>query len=97
MSYIFKLILVICHVLFFNSSSCIGQGEFLDLEKLVVDEVCKDLNSSLAKHSIDKVFKSHPKVNSDNDFCKNTKKEYTKYSLCIDKKVNKCLFPLDNL
>ena len=97
MSYIFKLVPAIYFVLFFNPSSCICQIDPRFAQELIVDEVCNDLNSSLAKHSIDKVFKSHPKVNSDDDFCKNTKTDYTKYSLCINEKVNKCLFTLNKL
>ena len=99
MSSIYRLIPAICFVLFFEQSPCICSLGAMFAPDLIVDQVCNDLTflKSLANQSMDKVFEKYPTLKTDKDSCRNSKLDYTKYSICIDKKVIGCFHFLDNL
>ena len=89
---IYRLIPALCFVLFFDPSPCICSLGAMFAPDLIVDQVCNDLTflKSLANQSMDKVFEKYPTLKTDKDSCPNSRLDYTKYSICINKKVIGC-------
>ena len=98
MQIIYRLIQAICFVLFFHQSPCICSIGGMFAPDLIVDHVCNDLTflQSLANQSMNKVFEKYPTVKTNKDSCPNSHLDYTKYSICINKKVIWCFHFLYN-
>ena len=99
MQEIYRLIPAICLILFFDQSPCICSITGMFAPNLIVDHVCNDLTflQSLANQSMDKVFEKYPTLKTDKDSCRNSHLDYTKYSICINKKVIGCFHILYDL
>ena len=89
METIYRVIPAIWIVLFVDQSPCICSIGGMFAPDLIVDHVCNDLTflQSLVNQSMNEVFEKYPTVKTDKDSCPNSRLDYTKYSICINKKV----------